>query len=71
MSTLVWEASLLVSASNRIVSVADDDIYITKLFDDALRQNIDGISVFSFSDPIMAFQHFTENNENYVLVNLI
>jgi hypothetical protein len=60
-----------VSASNRIVSVVDDDIYIIKPFDDALRQNIDGISVFSFSDPIMAFLHFTENNENYVLVNLI
>jgi hypothetical protein len=44
------------------------DIYITELFDDALRQNIDGISVFSFTDPIMAFQHFIEHKENYVLV---
>ena len=26
------------------------------------------LSVFSFNDPIMAFQHFTENKENYVLV---
>jgi DNA-binding NtrC family response regulator len=33
-----------------------------------LRQNIDGISVFPFNDPIMAFEHFTENKENYVLV---
>jgi DNA-binding NtrC family response regulator len=57
-----------VSTNNRIVSVVDDDIYITKLFDDALRQNIDGISVFSFNDPIMAFQHFSENKENYALV---
>ena len=54
--------------NNRIVSIVDDDIYITKLFDIALRENIDGISVFSFNDPIMAFQHFTENKENYVLV---
>ena len=56
------------SSNNRIVSVVDDDIYITKLFDVALRENIDGISVFSFNDPIMAFQHFTENKENYALV---
>ena len=54
--------------NNRIVSIVDDDIYITKLFDIVLRENIDGISVFSFNDPIMAFQHFTENKENYVLV---
>jgi DNA-binding NtrC family response regulator len=54
--------------NNRIVSIVDDDIYITKLFDVALRENIDGISVFSFNDPIMAFQHFTENKENYALV---
>ena len=56
------------SSNDRFVSVVDDDIYITKLFDVALRENIDGISVFSFNDPIMAFQHFTENKENYVLV---
>ena len=56
------------STNNRIVSIVDDDIYITKLFDVALRENIDGVSVFSFNDPIMAFQHFTENKENYALV---
>jgi DNA-binding NtrC family response regulator len=33
-----------------------------------LRQNINGISVFSFVDPIKAFEHFTENNQNYALV---
>jgi DNA-binding NtrC family response regulator len=46
----------------------DDDIYISKLFDDALRENINGISVFSFTDPIIAFEHFVKNKENYVLV---
>jgi DNA-binding NtrC family response regulator len=56
------------SSNDRFVSVVDDDIYITKLFDVALRENIDGVSVFSFNDPIMAFQHFTENKENYALV---
>jgi len=56
------------STNKRIVSIVDDDIYITKLFDVALRENIDGVSVFSFNDPIMTFQHFTENKENYALV---
>jgi DNA-binding NtrC family response regulator len=56
------------SSNQRIVSVVDDEIYITKLFHEALRQNIDGISVFSFIDPVKAFEHFTENKENYALV---
>ena len=56
------------SSNNRIVSVVDDDIYIAKLFHDALSENIDGISVFSFTDPVKAFEHFTEYKENYVLV---
>ncbi|MGI0033398.1 MAG: response regulator transcription factor [Nitrososphaeraceae archaeon] len=54
--------------NKRIVSIVDDEIYITKLFHEALRENIDGISVFSFLDPFIAFEHFTENNENYALV---
>ena len=56
------------SNNDRIVSVVDDEIYITKLFHEALRQNIDGISVFSFIDPVRAFEHFTGNSENYTLV---
>jgi DNA-binding NtrC family response regulator len=56
------------STNKRIVSIVDDDVYIAQLFHDALSENIDGISVFSFNDPIMAFEHFTENKENYALV---
>ena len=56
------------STNKRIVSIVDDDVYIAQLFHDALSENIGGISVFSFNDPIMAFQHFTENKENYALV---
>ncbi len=51
-----------------IVSVVDDDLGTAIFFHEALRQNIDGISVFSFTDPVKAFEHFTENNENYALV---
>ena len=54
--------------NKRIVSIVDDEIYITKLFHEALRENIDGISVFSFIYPVIAFEHFTENNANYALV---
>jgi DNA-binding NtrC family response regulator len=56
------------STNKRIVSIVDDDIYIAQLFHDALSENIDGVSVFSFNDPVKAFEHFTENNENYALV---
>jgi len=56
------------STNKRIVSIVDDDVYIAQLFHQALSENIDGISVFSFTDPIMAFQHFTENKENYALI---
>jgi DNA-binding NtrC family response regulator len=55
------------SSNNRVVSVVDDDLGAT-FFHEALRQNIDGISVFSFTDPVTAFEHFTENKENYALV---
>jgi DNA-binding NtrC family response regulator len=56
------------STNKRIVSIVDDDIYIAQLFHQALSENIDGISVFSFNDPIMAFEHLTENKENYAVV---
>ena len=56
------------SNNKRIVSVVDDDIYIVKLFQEALHQNIEEIAVFSFTDPVMAFEHFTENKENFALV---
>jgi DNA-binding NtrC family response regulator len=57
-----------VTPNNRIVSIVDDDIDITELFHDALCENIDGISVVAFNDPIIAFEHFTENKESYALV---
>lgn len=56
------------SNNDRIVSVVDDDIGTATLFHEALRQNIDGVLVFSFTDPVIAFEHFVENKENYALV---
>lgn len=52
----------------RIVAIVDDDIDITDLFHDVLYQNIDEISVIAFNDPIIAYEHFTENKKNYILV---
>ena len=56
------------SIDGRIVSVVDDDVGTATFFHEALRQNIEGISVFSFTDPVEAFEHFTENKENYAVV---
>ena len=55
-------------SEDRVVSVVDDDVGTATFFHEALRQNIDEVSVFSFTDPIEAFEHFTENKEKYVLV---
>ena len=56
------------STNNKIVSIVEDDLDISVLFQEALCGKIEGASVVSFNDPIMAFQHFTENKENYALV---
>jgi len=57
-----------VSGSTKIVSIVDDDLDITELFDDAVCDSIDGVSVVSFNDPVIALEHFTQNKERYALV---
>ena len=56
------------AANNKIVSVVDDDLNTTELFHVALSENIDGISVVSFNDPVIALEHFAANKDAYVLV---
>ena len=56
------------AADNKIVSVVDDDLNTTELFHVALSENIDGISVVSFNDPVIALEHFVANKDAYVLV---
>jgi DNA-binding NtrC family response regulator len=46
----------------------DDELDMIELFQDALCGNIDGISVVSFNDPVIAMEHFTDNKENYALI---
>jgi len=52
----------------RIVSVVDDDLEITKLFHIALYENVNGISVVSFNDPVIALEHFAANKDAYAVV---
>jgi two-component system cell cycle response regulator CpdR len=56
-----------VSANNRIVSIVDDDPATTIFFNEAIR-SIPGITVFTFTDPILALEHFQDNGYAYVAV---
>lgn len=59
---------MLLSTSNLFVSIVDDDLATTKLFHEALSENIDNVRVVSFTDPVIALEHFTDNKEVYALV---
>lgn len=58
----------MVYLANRIVSIVDDEIDITELFQDAIGSNIDDISVVCFNDPTLALEHYTKNKQNYALI---
>lgn len=55
------------SSKKILVSIVDDEQDIRTLFRDAL-QGIHGISIFTFSDPIIALEHFTINKTAYALI---
>lgn len=54
--------------TRKIVSIVDDEIDITELFQDALCAYVDGISVVSFNDPTLALEHYKQNQQNYALI---
>ena len=56
-----------VITENKLVSIVDDEREITELFRDALR-GIPGLSIFIFTDPIIALEHFKINSSSYGLV---
>jgi two-component system, cell cycle response regulator CpdR len=59
---------LLFSGINdRYVSIVDDESDITMLFHDALK-SLPGITIFSFTDPRLALEHFKTNKNFYALV---
>ena len=51
----------------KLVAIVDDEQDITTLFHDALR-SINGITIFAFTDPILALEHFQKNKDAYVVV---
>jgi DNA-binding NtrC family response regulator len=55
------------SLNNRIVGIVDDDPSIAMFFHEALR-TIPGITIFTFTDPILALEHFQDKGYAYVLV---
>lgn len=54
--------------NNRIVSIVDDELDITQLYQDAIYGHINGISVVCFNNPVTALEHFIENKKDYALV---
>jgi len=58
----------LLSNNNKIVSIVDDELDIIELFHYAISGSIEGISVVSFNDPVVALEHFTDNKQVYALV---
>lgn len=50
-----------------MVSIVDDDPDIILLFKEAL-ESISGITIFTFTDPILALEHFQVNEYAYVLI---
>ena len=50
-----------------MVSIVDDDPEIVMLFHEALK-TLSGITIFTFTDPILALKHFQVNEYAYVLV---
>lgn len=54
-------------SKSKLIAIVDDEDDITNLFRDALG-TINDITIFAFTDPVMALEHFKINKENYVLV---
>jgi DNA-binding NtrC family response regulator len=55
-------------STSKLVAIVDDEIDITVLFQDAICRSIKGISVVSFNDPTLAFEHYKDNKQNYALI---
>ena len=55
------------SDTNRMVCIVDDDLEITILFHEALK-SISRVKIFTFTDPVLALEHFQVNEYAYVLV---
>lgn len=54
-------------SKSKLIAIVDDEEDIVNLFRDTLG-SINGITIFSFTDPVMALEHFIINKEKYALV---
>lgn len=50
-----------------LVAIVDDELDIVNLFRDALDR-IKGLSIFTFTDPLTAFEHIRLNKGKYAVV---
>ena len=55
------------TTDSRIVSIVDDDKIITILFQGALHSTA-RIRILTFTDPILALEHFLVNDHTYAVV---
>jgi DNA-binding NtrC family response regulator len=53
-------------AKRRLIGIVDDELDIVQLYRDALIAS--GFSVFAFTNPLIAFEHFKVNKKSYVLI---
>ena len=51
----------------RLVAIVDDELDIVNLFRDSISMN-KAVSVFGFSDPMVALEHFKWNKSSYILI---
>ena len=51
----------------RLVAIVDDELDIVNLFRDALSK-IKELSIFTFTDPMVALEHIRMNKSNYAVV---
>ena len=63
----VVEGWKFLSPTSKFVSIVDDEHDIAGLFGDAL-QKVSGFSIFTFTDPTIALEHFKMNRCFYALV---
>lgn len=53
--------------SGKITSIVDDNFDIAQLFRDALT-GLEGIRLFTFTDPILTLEHFQVNKSAYAMI---
>ena len=49
------------------IAVIDDEADLAYLFREALNQ-IDGVEVFAFTDPLLALEHYKANHQKYMVI---